>query len=216
MPERRHSVVCVTYMWRIQYAVDCWTRSCPTDTSELQFQRLALGLTFSNKDLKIVWIRLDSSTNHNRGNLDCVAGPDTWERYSWGRFSCAQFRSQRTIERGYGGLKPKVLGKTQTTLFLGYSEVLLRRQGCSPQKPMQPSNQHSKCYWQSGMARTPHSLRWFCSRIDMENHQTPVQVGQFGRHRMRSRNEVCMGGLTRIDHLKQLCYVNPTSTNLIL
>jgi hypothetical protein len=41
-------------------------------------------------------------------------------------------------------------------------------------------------------------------------------MGQFGRHRMRSRNEVGMGGQTRIDHLEQLCYVNLTSTNLTL
>jgi hypothetical protein len=70
------------------------------------------------------------------------------------------------------------------------------------------------------MARTPRSGGLFFlvrqSTCEIFRDHTPVQMGQFGRHRMRSRKEVRMGGQTRIDHLKQLCYVNPTSTKLIL
>jgi hypothetical protein len=61
--------------------VDRWTRRYRTGILELQFQRLALDLIFSNKDLeKYAWTRADNMTNHNRGILDWKSVWNAWWR----------------------------------------------------------------------------------------------------------------------------------------
>jgi hypothetical protein len=64
------------------------------------------------------------------------------------------------------------------------------------------------------------SHRWFGSLIDKHNYRIPVQMGQFGRclESNIGQTDKPIGRTDKawISHLGLLCYVNLTTSNLLL
>jgi hypothetical protein len=64
------------------------------------------------------------------------------------------------------------------------------------------------------------SHRWFGSLIDKHNYRIPVQMSQFGSrpesHIGRTDKPIGRTDKAWICHLGLLCYVNLTTTNLLL